>query len=373
MIFNKFFRRQFLHASVGFIAGGAVLSGNSTDVLAQPTSHSAIDKYSLWLNGTTLRGANFYKRSQIDGYDGASSDLFVPSYDPDIFSQLRSAGANIVFLSIPGPFMVESPYAVDAEAVTLLDDLVNSAEAAGLFVVLAFRTSPGRSENDILNFLPQPVVRSLHRPFDPSQQAFIEMWRFVAARFRDRATVVGYDLLVEPHACINGTNDEDNFRENWRDLCQRTIAAIREIDADTPILVQPASWAAAAALSVWQMPVGDRLVCSVHQYEPFDYTQDQDGAGQLPFDFSKTQAAYQAIADFQVAFPQIPIAITEFGVKNTCLDGDNFLRLQQDLIEERMCNHAVWTWGDNSGNFDVRAASMFAIVTANWAKNSVFR
>jgi Cellulase (glycosyl hydrolase family 5) len=339
--------------------------------LPQPTGQR--DKYSLWSSATTLRGANLYQRSRIEIYDGEPGDPFVPSYDADIFSQLRSAGANVVFLSIPAPFMVEPPYTVDADAVGLLDDLVNKAEAAGLFVVLAFRTSPGRNENDILNFLPVPVVRSLHKLSHPSQQAFVQMWRFVADRFSDRATVVGYDLLVEPHTNTDGTEDEDDFRKNWRDLCQQTIAAIREVDADTPILIQPSSWASPAALSVWQMPAGDRLVCSVHQYEPFNYIQDENGAGQLPFDFSKTQAAYREIANFQVSFPNIPVAVTEFGVKNTCLNGGDFLQRQLDAIEERTCNHAVWAWGDDSGNFDVRDASLFATVTANWAKNTVFR
>jgi aryl-phospho-beta-D-glucosidase BglC (GH1 family) len=332
-----------------------------------------LDKYSLWLGETTLRGANLYQRSRIETYDGGAGDPFVPSYEADIFAQLRSAGANVVFLSIPGPFRVQSPYTVDADAVELLDDLVNKAEEAGLFVVLAFRTSPGRNENDILNFLPVRVVRLLHQPSDPSQQVFVQMWQFVASRFRDRATVVGYDLLVEPHTNVDGTDNEDDFRENWRDLCQQTIIAIREIDADTPILVQPSSWASPGALSDWNMPEGDRLVCSVHQYEPFDYVHDQNGAGQLPFDFSKTQAAYQAIANFQVSFPSTPLAVTEFGVKNTCLNSGNFLQQQQDLIEERGCNHAVWAWGDDSGNFDVRATSLFATVTANWSKNSVFK
>lgn len=83
------------------------------------------------------------------------------------------------------------------------------------------------------------------------------------------------------------------------------------------------------------MPAGDKLVCSVHQYEPFDYIHAQKGAGQLPFDFSKTQAAYQAIADFQVSFPDIPVAVTEFGVKNTCLNCGDFLKRQHNLIEER--------------------------------------
>jgi hypothetical protein len=329
-----------------------------------------LDKYSLWLGSTTLRGANLYKRSRIEAYDVEAVPPFVPSYDTDIFFQLRSAGANVVFLSIPGPFKVQPPHTVDADAVELLNHLVNQAEASGLFAVLAFRTSPGRNENDILNFLPTPVVRSLHQRSDPSQQAFGEMWRFIASKFRDRATVVGYDLLVEPHT--DGTENEDNFRRNWRDLCQQTIAAIREIDMDTPILVQPSSWASSAALSAWQMPLGNKLVCSIHQYEPFDYVQNQNGAGQLPFDLSKTQAAYQALADFQISFPDIPVAVTEFGVKNICLNGDDFLQQQQNFLEALRCNHAVWIWGDDSDNFDIRATSLSATVVANWAKNTVF-
>ena len=74
-----------------------------------------------------------------------------------------------------------------------------------------------------------------------------------------------------------------------------------------------------------------------------------------------------------ISVPLLLTRLTEFGVKNTCLNSSDFLQRQQDLIEERRCNHAVWAWGDDSGNFDVRAASLFATVTANWAKNKVFR
>jgi hypothetical protein len=65
-----------------------------------------LNKYSLWLSATTLRGANLYQRSRIEAFDGGAGDPFVPTYNADIFLQLRSAGAIAVFLSIPGSFML---------------------------------------------------------------------------------------------------------------------------------------------------------------------------------------------------------------------------------------------------------------------------
>lgn len=330
---------------------------------------SSLNKYSFWSSVTTLRGANLYQRARVKAFDGGPGSLFVPTYGTNIFTSLRKAGANFVVLSIPGPYRVKPPYKADPDALQLLDDLVKRAEKAGLYVVLAFRTAPGRNENDIMGFLPTPVERLLHKPNHPSQRAFARMWRFVAKRFKSRQSVVGYDLLVEPHTA---GEKEKKFRADWRKLAKETIDAIRAVDTETPILVQPSSWSSPDALQVWQMPVGDKLVVSVHQYEPFAYITDENGAGQQPFDFSLTKTAYQKIDDFKAAFPDIPVAVTEFGVKNISMNAGSFLQQQFDLIEAQGDNHAIWIWGEDSDNFDVRADSVFLTVTTNWAKNTMF-
>jgi hypothetical protein len=331
-----------------------------------------LDKFSFWSSKTTLRGANLVYRVRIEAFDDGPGTPFVPVYDPDIFIALRKAGANMAVLSMPGPFSASPPYEADPDAVRLLDYLVGAAAIAGLFVVIAYRTGPGRNDKDLLDFLPGPLERDLHQPGHPSQLAFTGMWLFVANRLKDQACVAGYDLLVEPHTRTDVDDDEDLFRAGWQQLCEQTITAIRAVDADTPILVQPSSWASPDVLGVWQMPAGSKLVCSVHQYEPFNYTNDVDGAGQNLFDFSLTRTAYQHIDDFKSKFPDIPVAVTEFGVKHSCTKCDDFLQQQPNVLEASGCNHAIWVWGDDSDNFDVRDPSLLPIISTNWEKNTTF-
>jgi aryl-phospho-beta-D-glucosidase BglC (GH1 family) len=329
-------------------------------------------KYDLWCCATVLRGANLFVRARVEAFDGENGPAYLPAYQPNVFTSLRAAGANVVTLSVPGPYTITSPYRAHMPTVHLLDRLVQGAEAAGLYIVLAFRTGPGRNENDILNFLPVPVERSLHSPGHPAGPAFTRMWRYTANRYRNRPSIAGYDLLVEPHPRVDGGEDWDLFRVHWRVLCEQTVAAIRSVDSQIPILVEPAAWASPAALPGWQMPTGERLVCSVHQYEPFAYTQNENGAGQAPYDIAQTQAAYQQVAAFRATNPGTPVAVTEFGVKNICQDAAGFLTQQLALIESEGCNHMAWNWADDSANFDLRSPSVLAAITANWAYNTAF-
>jgi hypothetical protein len=64
------------------------------------------DKFALWSPETTLRGANLYYRAWVEPFNGGLGSPFVPNYDDDIFTTLRAAGANLVVLSIPGPWSV---------------------------------------------------------------------------------------------------------------------------------------------------------------------------------------------------------------------------------------------------------------------------
>jgi Cellulase (glycosyl hydrolase family 5) len=213
------------------------------------------DKYSLWSDATQLRGANFNLRLRVRGLDPESDNPLFPDYDLDSFARLRTAGANVIFLSIPISFMLEPPYRIEADHFSFLDDLVTRAEEAGLFVVLSFRARQSHPQRDIFDALPVPIESS--QEHDHAKTGLIQMWQLVAEKFKGRTSIVGYDLFIEPQAKGKNNGDKSNgntgqFSQNWQDLCQRTISAIREIDADTPILVQPTSWASPEMFPTWQ-------------------------------------------------------------------------------------------------------------------------
>ncbi len=74
-------------------------------------------------------------------------------------------------------------------------------------------------------------------PFDYSiwthaelQDRFISLWRAIAERYQHEPEIVGFSLFCEP--VVSET------KEQWRDLAQRTIHAIREVDQNHIVFIE---------------------------------------------------------------------------------------------------------------------------------------
>ena len=122
------------------------------------------DAWSLWNSKTTvLWGANIYQ--VVDNDDRKQ---WAPLLLPQDFEDLQRAGANYVNLSVPGPLDPDSGNLNDDDW-KHLKDLVQSAKAAKLKIVIAFRTAPGRMRKT----LPIPLrarsnVTCLTTPLPPT-------------------------------------------------------------------------------------------------------------------------------------------------------------------------------------------------------------
>src|SRR5262249_2996918 len=143
---------------------------------------------------------------------------------------LHDAGANYVNFSIPGPFDPKTGEC-NKDDWNHLCQLVRWAKDAKLKIVIAFRTGPGRNEDDFLNPPPATLIRDLMDvDGSPNIAKFAAMWKMVATTFKDEPAVVGYDLLVEPHGPKQGDYFQDyNFRKQcrWKKVAVPAIQAIR--------------------------------------------------------------------------------------------------------------------------------------------------
>ncbi|MDR3111400.1 MAG: glycoside hydrolase family 5 protein [Planctomycetaceae bacterium] len=142
-----------------------------------------------------------------------------------------------------------------------LEKMMPLLEKYGVKVVIDVHTPPGgRDEtSDCLLFKRKEY-----------QEAFIANWIKIAKRFRGKPAVWGYDLVNEP---VEGIIPDGVM--NWRDLALVTAKAIRQIDRDTPIIIEPAPWASPDALD-WFEPFDksevDNVIYSVHYYLPHSFT-----------------------------------------------------------------------------------------------------
>lgn len=379
---------------------------------------AAADKMDLWVNGPHLRGANIWQAlviPELDGLEFKGDGAVGPPFTQADFDALAAAGANYVSLSTPGLFTEKPPFQLDPAVQDNLDHLLEMAANADLFVTIGFRTGPGRSEFGLCcsgepGF--EPYYNDTMWQDPAAQDAWVEMWRYTAQRYRDNPVVAGYKLMVEPNSAglLLDIYEPDEFYAqyrgtlyDWNQLYPRIVAAIREVDPNTPILIGGNGWSGVLWLPYIQ-PVGDpRTVYIIHQYEPQDdYThQEQGGTNTYPgqfdvdgdgeadtFDRAWLEDFLQPVADFS-AEHGAAVAVDEFGVNRWVPGAAQFMDDQMALFEQMGMNMAFWEWpsgwqpfvrdvndmvyqfGPDPGNTTPTPNDLWDVVQKYWARNTV--
>lgn len=212
--------------------------------------------------------------------------------DQAYFDALRGYGASWVRLSYDKwkpaqrDFLLGSADRYEqlpAADLKQLRDTLDRAHRAGLKVVIAPLSLPGMrwSQNNQGQFDDR-----LWQGNGYAQQA-ARFWRDLAQALKDHPAVAAYNLINEPAPEKSGGLPEHASAERmqqWyasarggaRDLpalYTQLIAAIREVDAKTPVMVDAGWYASADAFGYWQAPLqDDRVLYSVHMYEPYSAT-----------------------------------------------------------------------------------------------------
>ena len=394
-----------------------------------------VDKWSLWTGGTQLRGANIWQRRvypELDGTEFLGPGPVGPPYVQSDFDDLAALGANYVNISHPGLFTEEPPYVLDQDIQDNLDNLLSMIKQAGLLAVISFRTGPGRSEFWAV-WGEDTVSDPENGWFDPSyynntvwgdqeaQDAWVAMWAYTAQRYKDNPIVVGYDLMVEPNSNEVGSYplgdpfdvwDPEEFYAtyggtlyDWNQLYPRITAAIRQVDADTPILIGGNGYSSLDWLPYVE-PTGDpRTVYTVHQYEPFKYTHQDAGVqdctypGTCDVDWDDQPETFDhawlegrlSIIDTYVSTHGVPVAVNEFGAVRWTPNVDVFMDDQMDLFEQRGLNYALWVWDpawepwtqqvdafnfrhgpDPDNHTDVESSELMHVIVEHWGQNTVW-
>lgn len=391
-------------------------------------------KYALWIGKTQLRGANIYQRRvypELDGPHFLGPGPLGPPYTQEDFDRLAAWGANLVVISHPGLFTEEPPYRLDPDVQANLDRLLDLAAEAGLYAVISFRTGPGRSE--FWAFWGEDTESDPENGwFDPdyynnrvwgdraAQDAWVEMWRYTARRYRGNPIVVGYELMCEPNSNEVGSFplgpaldiwDPEEFHRrfrgtlyDWNQLYPRIVRAIREVDPDTPILIGGNGYSAVEWLPYLEVLNDSHIVYVVHQYEPGLYTHqwwdsrdctypgrcdvDWDGEPE-PFDRNWLEGLFDTIDEF-VAEHNVPVAATEFGAMRWVPGVARFIRDELEGFEARGMNYAIWLWEcswepyasevdafnfrhgpDPHNHHDVETSPLIRVLKEFWGKNAI--
>jgi aryl-phospho-beta-D-glucosidase BglC (GH1 family) len=144
-------------------------------------------------------------------------------------------------------------------ALAHLDSLLPVCRALGLHIALDLHTPPGgrASSGQECKLFQSPLW----------QQAFRNLWKEIATRYRNETAIWGYDLVNEPLEGVipNGLMD-------WPALATQTAQDIRAVDSTHWIIIEASPGGSPVALAAMEPINIPGVVYSLHMYEPSLFT-----------------------------------------------------------------------------------------------------
>lgn len=176
----------------------------------------------------------------------------------DDIRRIAAEGFNSIRIPLNYRNMVsDDGESFDEALLAVVDRMIRWCRDHGLYVILDLHGAPGGQTganiDDSLNDLPELFT------VEENRRRTVEIWRFLATRYRDETCIAGYDLLNEPLP--------DHFaRYNhlvmplYRDI----IRAIREGDPHHMIILEGLHWA--TDWSIFTDKPDDNLMLQFHKY-----------------------------------------------------------------------------------------------------------
>ncbi len=160
------------------------------------------------------------RRLEVDGETFGGGEAVLPVYRRSDFDALAASGANLVVMSFPELWTVAPPHTRDAAMADILGRQLDDAKAAGLYVVLALRSGPGRSDfifhRDAQDtWFPAKLIDDTIWTNADRQAAWRDMCVDAAKLVKDRSEVAGLNIMVEPEPNVGGVNRQGQRLGAW--------------------------------------------------------------------------------------------------------------------------------------------------------------
>lgn len=362
------------------IAGGLGLAACSNPRIAQPVTAD----HPLWprTGAPVLRGAVIAQRRrriEVDGPTFGGGGPALPTYTRSDFAALAEAGANLVVMSFPELWTVGAPWRRDQRMADVLSRQLDDARAAGLYVVLALRSGPGRSDfifhRDAAGswFPASLVVDSIWRERD-AQAAWADMCVDAARLLKGRPEVAGLNIMVEPEPNVGGLNMQgqplgawspEDYRaqvsdvSDWRRIASDIARKVRATSPDLQILISPPAFGRTDFLPVMGASPVSGVVWCVHDYEPRDFTHHpRDSAGLISFSEDGGDTFVRRIDALQA---DAPIFLGEFGASRWADGVDDYYSARIAACEARGMAWAAFRWPTRDAVYEA-ADDMFNVL-----------
>jgi endoglucanase len=171
--------------------------------------------------------------------------------DASDFAFIKQAGFDHVRLPVRFSAHAASrpPYPIDVDFFSRVDWAIDQATANGLAIVV-----------DLHHYKEMMDAPDEHR------LRFVELWRQIAERYRNRPASVAFELLNEP--------SEKLTADKWNDILAETLRVVRTSNPTRTVVLEGVFWASAHNLRfTLKVPAEDpNLIGSFHMYQPMLFT-----------------------------------------------------------------------------------------------------
>ncbi|HWQ90199.1 MAG TPA: cellulase family glycosylhydrolase [Clostridia bacterium] len=190
---------------------------------------------------------------------------------------------------------------------------------------------------------------------DPAaQDKFVEVWQKITRRYKGRQVIWGFDLVNEPDDTMVTEDCLD-----WNELAEKTARAVRAIDPDRTLIIEPNAWGGPQGLAAFRPLSVPRVVYSFHFYNPHQFTHQgiHNNPGGIAYpgtvggqrwDRDALEKSMQPAFDFTAKY-RVHLYVGEFSaIRNA--PGDSAARYLEDviaLLEKHGCDwsyHAYREW-----------------------------
>jgi endoglucanase len=173
-----------------------------------------------------------------------------------------------------------------------LKEVLDQADALGLKVVLTTLSLPGGRYRQLNG--DKPDLRLWRDPQYLPQAALF--WKQLAQRLKSHPAIVGYNILNEPipekaaglrdirtRGLMTWYATVENTPADLNRFNAKIVEAIREVDKETPIVLDCGWWATAYAIQYLKPLRDDKVLYSIHMYEPYSYTNRKTNNGRFSY------------------------------------------------------------------------------------------
>lgn len=166
------------------------------------------------------------------------------------FSIIKEAGFQTVRLPVRFSDYVDkssSDYVIEESFLKQIDASIDEAMKQDLTLILDLHHFTEIMENPQNN-----------------KECLIAIWKQLAARYKDYPDTLVFELLNEPQQNLDS--------DTWNSLLKDLVKSIRSIDKVHYLIVGGVNFNSIDALNTLELPEDDRLIATIHYYEPNDVT-----------------------------------------------------------------------------------------------------